>query len=216
MTKENLGNLNPLNEEKFFEEFENLEEDARKEKIKSILNERNEILDSNRKLFSRAKEAEGFKQDEEGNWIKEVEKKLKADDKPVKPGDKLLERLDKMALQFAGITEEDEVELFNKWKTETGREADNIVGNSIFKQELEGLKTAKANQKATSDIKGEHGESGVKNTPDYWIAKATKGADGQLLFHDETPKELYSKIADKLAENEPGSSENLKFYNSPK
>src|SRR3990167_7820890 len=75
-------------------------------------------------------------------------------------------------------------------------------------------KTAKANLAATSDIKGEHGESGVKNTPDYWIAKATKGPDGKLLFSDETPKELYSKILEKLAENEPGNSEALKFYNS--
>ena len=210
MTKD-LGNLNPLNEEKFFEEFENLEEDARKEKVQNIIKERNDILDSNRKLFSRAKEAEGFKQDEEGNWIKEIKPEGKKSDKS---DDKLLERLDKMALQVAGITEADEVELFNKWKTDTEREADEIVGNSIFKKELEELKIAKANQKATSDIPGEGGESGVKNTPEYWIAKATKGADGQLLFSDETPKELYTKILDKLAESEPGSSENLKFYNS--
>jgi len=213
MTKE-IGNLNPLNEEKFFEEFNVLEEDARKEKIQSIISERNDVLDSNRKLFARAKEAEGFKQDDEGNWIKTIEKKSKADDKPVKSDDKLLERLDKMALQVAGITEDDEVELFNKWKEQTRREADEIVGNSIFKQELEGLKTAKANQKATSDIKGEQGESGVKNTPEYWIAKATKDANGNPLFHDDTPKELYSKILEKLAKDEPGSSENLKFYNS--
>ena len=150
--------------------------------------------------------------------LKEQEAKLaelaKPDEKKTKSDDKLLERLDKMALQVAGITEDDEVELFNKWKTETGREADNIVGNSIFKQELESLKTAKANQKATSDIKGERGESGVKNTPDYWIAKATKDANGQLLFSDEMPKELYSKVLEKLATNEPGSSEALKFYNS--
>src|SRR3990167_2160394 len=116
--KENTGNLNPLNEEKFFEEFESLEEDARKEKIQSVLKERNDILDSNRKLFARAKEAEGFKQEDDGSWIKS-EKKSKADDKPVKSDDKLLERLDKMALQVAGITEEDEVELFNKWKEQT-------------------------------------------------------------------------------------------------
>src|SRR3990167_2796941 len=210
MTKE-IGNFNPLNEDKFFEEFESLEETARREKIQSVLKERNDILDSNRKLFARAKEAEGFKQDDEGSWIKTEKSEAK---KTGKSDDKLLERLDKMALQVAGITEEDEVELFNKWKTETGREADNIVGNSIFKQELEGLKTAKANQKATSDIKGEQGQSGVKNTPDYWIAKATKGADGNLLFSDEMPKELYTKVLEKLAKDEPGSSEELRFYNS--
>lgn len=132
---------------------------------------------------------------------------------PKKSDEKLLERLDKMALQVAGITEADEVELFNKWKTQTAREADDIVGNSIFKKELEDIRTAKANLAATSDIKGEQGHSGVRNTPEYWIAKAIKGADGKLMFDDQTPKELYPKILDKLAESEPSSSEKLKFYN---
>ena len=210
--KENTGNLNPLNEDKFFEEFESLEEDARKEKIQSVLKERNDILDSNRKLFARAKEAEGFKQDDDGSWIK-TEKKPE-DKKPVKSDDKLLERLDKLALSVAGIKADDEIELFNKWKEQTGREADDVVGNKIFQAELADLRTTKANQQATSDIKGEQGESGVRNTPEYWIAKAVKGPDGNLLFDDDTPKELYSKILEKLAEKEPGNSENLKFYNT--
>src|SRR3990167_1758542 len=62
---------------------------------------------------------------------------VKKDDS--KPDDKLLERLDKMALQVAGINEADEVELFNNWKEQPGREADQIIGNSIFKKEIEDL-----------------------------------------------------------------------------
>ena len=131
----------------------------------------------------------------------------------VKPDDKLLERLDKMALQVVGITEVDEVELFNKWKKDTGREADDIVGNSIFKKELEDLKTAKANQRATSDIREGTGESGAKSTPEFWIAKATKGADGKLTFPEETPKELFPQIVAELGKNEPGaSSGKLSFH----
>ena len=126
----------------------------------------------------------------------------------------LLERLDKMALKVSGIKEADEVELFNKWKEATGREADDIVGNEIFTKELDSLRTAKANLAATSDIKGDSGKSdGAKSNADYWIAKATKGDDGKLRFPDETPKELYSKILDKMAAGEPNSSGNLKFYN---
>ena len=210
--EKNLGNLNPLNEDKFFEEFESLEETARKEKIQSILQERNEILDSNRNLFARAKTAECFKQDDDGNWIKNIEKEPKA--KSGKSDDKLIERLDKMALQVAGINEADEVELVDKWKTETSREADDIVGNSIFKKELEDLRTTKANLKATSEIKGERGESSAKSTPEYWMAKATKGDDGKLRFPEETPKELFGAIVAKLGEKEPGASKGkLKFYN---
>ena len=217
MTKE-LGNLNPLNEEKFFEEFESLEEDARKEKIQSVLKERNDILDSNRKLFARAKEAEGFKQEDDGSWIKN-EKKSKADDKPVKSDDKLLERLEGLELSSLGISEADEVELakgnWSKYKDSGGtKEFGGFLKGDGFQSDLKDIRTAKANQKATSDIKGEQGESGVKNTPEYWIAKTTKTADGNLLFSDETPKELYSKILEKLAENEPSNSEKLKFYNS--
>src|SRR3990167_9184669 len=74
------------------------------------------------------------------NSLKEHEAKiaeLQSSKKETKSDNKLLERLDKMALQVAGINEADEVELFGKWKDQTGREADDIVGNSIFKKELE-------------------------------------------------------------------------------
>ena len=132
-----------------------------------------------------------------------------------KPDDKLLERLDKMALQVAGIKEADEVELYDKWKEQTGRESDDIVGNEIFVKELESLRTAKAIQQATSEIAGGQDKTGgAKSTPEYWIAKATKGKDGQLEFPEETPKELYTKIVDKIAESQDGASEKLKFYNS--
>ena len=208
----NFGTLEPLNQEKFLEEFNALEEDARQEKITSLIKERNDIRDANRELFGRAKRSEGFEEDAEGNWIKTIKEKPKAE-KPGKSDDKLLERLDKMALQVAGINEADEVELFEKWKTETNREADTIVGSSLFQKELGEIRTAKANLAATSDIKGEKGESGVKGNPDYWIAKATKGPDGKLLFPEETPKELYSKIVARFAEKEPGSSGKLEFYN---
>lgn len=140
------------------------------------------------------------------------EEKSEPQDKE-KSDEVLLKRLDNLALKTAGIKEPEEVELFEKWKEETGREADDIIGNNIFKKELEEVRSAKANQEATSNVKGEQGESGVKNTPDYWIAKATKGEDGKLRFPEETPKEMYSKILDKLSENEPGTSEELKFYN---
>ena len=142
--------------------------------------------------------------------IAEFEKSAKKEEKP---DDKLLERLDKMALQVAGITEADEVELYNKWKKDTGREADDIVGSSIFKKELDDMRVTKANLRATSEIKGGTGESGAKSTPDYWISKATKGADGKLAFPEETPKELYPQIVAKLGAGEPGaSSGKLSFH----
>src|SRR3990167_11532426 len=61
-----------------------------------------------------------------------------------KSDEKLFERLDKLALKTAGINEADEVELYNKWKEQTGREADEITENRIFQAELTDLRTARA------------------------------------------------------------------------
>ena len=209
-----IETINSPNDETFTVDIDSLDETAAKEKLREVLPKWKETSESNRQLFARAKKAEGFEL-KDGKWLKQEKPEPKAEPKaPVKPDDKLLERLDKMALKLGGINEADEVELFNNWKEQTGREADAIVGNTIFKKEIEDLRTAKANLKATSDIKGEGDRSGgAKNTPEYWIAKATKGKDGKLEFPEETPKELYSKILNKMSAGEPNSSGNLKFYN---
>lgn len=215
MTK-NVGNLNPLNEEKFFEELETLDEDTRKERIQSILSERNETLDANRKLFARAKEADGFKQDDDGNWIKIV--KEPEAKKTGKSDDKLVERFNKLARKTAGIVEADEVEFFENWKRDNGYESieddDVVISKKGFQTEFADFRTAKDTQKATSEIKAGTGEGGAKGTPDYWLAKATKGDDGKLRFPEDTPTELFPAILSKLGEKEPGASEGkLSFYN---
>lgn len=170
--------------------------------------------------YHRIAKQRGKKLGESDETIKGLQEKLEEpkepkpqDKKEEKSDDKLLERLEKISLKTEGIKEADEIELFNKWKDQTGREADDIVGNEIFKKELEDLRTTKKNLEATSDIKGEGEKGSVKDNPDYWIGKGTKGDDGKLRLPDETPKELYSKILDKLSEGEPGSSEKLRFYN---
>ena len=196
MAEENIENLDSPNED-------NSQEDT--PDANALKQQNTELSDKNKQLFERAKKAEG---------------ELKVfKDKPEKPKETksdpmLLERLDKMALQVAGITETDEVELFNKWKEQTSREADDIVGNSIFTKELEELRTAKANLTATSNIEGERGESGAKNTPEYWKAKATKGTDGHYLFPEEMPKEMFTKVLNLVDKEIGGSSEDLQFYNN--
>ena len=207
----NLGTLNPLNEDKFFEEFDTLEEDARKEKIRSVLKERNDIMDSNRKLFMRAKEAEGFKQDEEGNWIKTVEKPKAKDS--VKSDEEVTKRLDKMALKLADISAADEVELYDKWKDRTKMEAEEIIEDEVFQAQLGNLRTAKVNAAATADVKGEGAASGAKNDPDYWIAKATKNDKGELMFPEELPNDFKLRAA--IIERMGASTKSTKqFYNS--
>mgnify|MGYP001562350812 CR=1 FL=1 len=138
---------------------------------------------------------------------KKVEKKSDED---------LLKRLDTMALRVSGIQAEDEVELFNKWKEQTGRDADAIIGNPIFQKELADARTAKANAAATN-IQGGGSASSAKGTleeqADYWISKSSKDSRGDPLFSDEMPSDykLHAAIVRKLNES---SKDKKKFYNS--
>ena len=198
-------NFNSLNEETFIDELDALDEDARKDKILEIVRKHNEIGDKNRQIFERAKKAEGDLKE-----LKAKDEETKA--KPKKSDEELLNRLDTMARKIAGITADDEVELFNKWKTDTGREADDVIGNKIFQAELADLRTAKANAAATANVKGEDTASGTQGDPDYWIAKATKGSEGELMFPEDLPKDfkLRAAIVEKMGASAKASKE---FYN---
>lgn len=185
--------------------------DTLKEQFKSLHAKAKDYEGKNRQLFERTKKSE--------TELKEL--KAKAEDsekksrKAEKPDEELLKRLDKLALKTAGISEADEIELFEKWKKETSRDSDAIIDSPIFKKELEEIRTAKKNLEATSNVKGEPGTSAAKSTPEYWISKATKDADGKPLFPDDMPKEMYTKVLDKLeSQQNPGKAGELRFYNS--
>lgn len=146
--------------------------------------------------------------------VKDAKKpKVDAEQKfETKSDDKLGSRLDALALKMAGITEADEKVLFDKWKGETGREADAIVENSIFKKELEDIRTARKTQEATSNIKGEQGGASIKDDPDYWISRSTKDAKGMPVFPEEMPREMFSKVVEKLSPKTQGNK--LRYYDS--
>ena len=129
-----------------------------------------------------------------------------------KSDEEVLKRLEKMALKMSNITADDEVELYERWKQETGRDADSILGNNIFEKELGDLRTTKANIQA-ADVKGGDGKDSTgKSDPDFWIAKATKDSNGELLFPDNMPNDpkLHTAIVEKMV----GSAKsNKQFYN---
>lgn len=85
----------------------------------------------------------------------------------------LLQKFDKLALRTEGITDEDEVELANKLKEETGKDMEDLLNSKYFKSELEALRETKANVAAAAGVKGSAGSSNAKQTPEYWIAKGT-------------------------------------------
>lgn len=176
------------------------------------------LRERNRHLYARTKKSEGELKELKDKYagLEKELTKLKSppeEKKRARSDDELLMRLDNMALKMAGIEADDEKELFERWKKETGRDADSIIGNKIFQGELADLRTSKANAAATANIEGDGKDSGAKNDPDYWIAKATKGADGKLMFPDNLPNDfkLRAAIIEKIGAS---TKQNKQFYNS--
>lgn len=155
------------------EESETPEENEENQEIPDVA----ELKNKNKQLYERAKKSES-----EAKELKEQLKNFQKDE--VKDKDKKSDEefglLQKTYLRAAGIVEEDEVELAKKLQKETGKELDTLIESKYFKTELEGLRDAKANIKATSGVKGGGGESKVKNTPEYWIAKGTPPTTEQV------------------------------------
>lgn len=123
-----------------------------------------------------------------------------------KPNEDLLKKYDSLALEIAGIKDTDEVELVNKWKSETGREVDEIRKSKVFQSELQSLRDEKANALATSVKKVGGGQGQAKDTPEYW---QTKGVPPTA---DQVPdRKTRAKIARAMMKNSGTSGKT--FYN---
>ncbi len=86
---------------------------------------------------------------------------------------RLLEKLERMSLRQAGITDAEDVELAQKTAKKWNMDLDEVLSDPDFKVKLERQQTARANVQATSNVRGGAGNSQAKNTPEYWIAKGT-------------------------------------------
>lgn len=175
MENENVNNDTPKVDNA--DSLDGLDANALKEKLVSEREDHGKTKDANRQLFSRAKTAEGFEKKGE-EWVK-IEKKEPTETKPKETPKKqdesvLLEKFDKLALKTEGITSEDEVELANKLRDETGKSMEDLLDSKYFKSELESLRENKTNEEATKDVKGGSGTSEAKSKPEYWIAKGTR------------------------------------------
>ena len=193
-TIENSNSENETNDETKEETSEDI----------TVLKEKLTKLESdNRQLFERTKKAEGFvKKGEE--WVKE-EKKEKKTSKKSEP-DEEIGLLEKSYLRSADIVGEDEIELVKKLMEETGKDIDVLIETKYFKSELEELRTTKATEKATTDIKGGRGETKATDTPEHWIAKGVPPTPEQV-----PDKATRVKIARAFMAN--ANTQGKKFYN---
>lgn len=124
-----------------------------------------------------------------------------------KPDDKLLQRMEKMALKTAGIDHSDDIELAQTTAKKWGMDLEDVLGDEDFKVKLEKQQSARTNLTATSNVKGGSGVSQAKNTPEYWKAK------GQPPTPADVPdKTLRQKIVRSMRDDAKGDGK-MKFYN---
>lgn len=135
--------------------------------------------------------------------LKKPKEEIKETPKTNQPDENKL--LEKAYLRAAGITNGDEVELAlltaKKWDVSI----DQLVDDEDFKIKLDKLRTQKANELATSNIRGSAGKAQAKDTPEYWVAK------GVPPSRDDVPdRKARAKIARAFLEN---AKKGKTFYN---
>ena len=149
-----------------------------------VVNEDLSILDDATDWKAKAEEIEQ-KRREDGIRSRERSKALRdqlaefksketpPDKKDSKPDENPLEqKLEKLALRQAGITDPEDIELARKTAKKWNMDIDDVLSDEDFKVKLEKQQTARANIQATSGVRGSGtGTSQAKNTPEYWQAK---------------------------------------------
>lgn len=148
-----------------------------------------------------------------GSLKREIKDYKKSKDEPKetpksnqKPdSDALLQKLERMSLRQAGLTDPEDVELARKTAEKWGVDVDEVLGDEDFKVKLERQQTARSNKLATSNVRGGTGNAQQKFSPEYWIAK------GQPPSVADVPdRKQRAKIARAMMAN---SKSGKKFYN---
>lgn len=118
---------------------------------------------------------------------------------------RLLDRIEKMSLNQANITHDDDVALAKNTAKKWGMDLEDVLKDDDFKVKLERQQTSRNNLQATSKIRGGAGTSQAKNTPEYWIAKGTPPSAS-----DVPDRKVRANIARAMMSSAKGGK---KFYN---
>jgi len=120
----------------------------------------------------------------------------------------LLQRLERLALGQAGISDPEDVELAQKTAKKWGMDIEEVLRDEDFKIKLEKQQSQRANIVATSNVKGGTGSSQAKNTPEYWLAKGVPPTPT-----DVADRATRQKIIRTMLNASKGNGK-MKFYNS--
>ncbi len=159
-------NLDSPNEDKDvapeIEENDNI--DALKEKYQNL-------SETNKKLFARAKKAEGFEL-KDGDWVKKPEPKkddIKKDEPDANKSDELNEGQIAL-LTVKGYDHEEDVSFIQKEMAESNKTLGEVLEMNYIKENLKELKKAREVKDATPEG-NKRSLAGVKDSVDYWVSK---------------------------------------------
>lgn len=178
------------------DELEGLDADALKEKYHSLDEKFKEIDSKNRQLFERLQKEKGFERDEDGNWIKIIEKKSEKKPDPKKP-DKSSE-IDYGQLAFHNsksesikIEHDEDIEFLQKTLEASGKTQNEVLTSKWFQAELKERQEARAVKDATPSAT-RRSTTNVRDKVDYWIDKP----------FNEVPENLKRAVLDKKVEQQ--------------
>ncbi len=195
-----LENANSLNSKFPYQELEGLEGDALQEKLKELGSKYENISETNKQLFVRAKKAEGFEQNENGEWVKIHQEKKPASKKEEKSDEFDYGQLSYLVAK--GVSDEDKDFTQEKWKgfraVNPDGKLEDLLANDFFKKSLEGRVTERGVRNALPQEQG-RGSGGAHDSEE--LAWQKYQATGKLPQGKENSK-LRAKLAHKRWETE--------------
>ena len=186
-------NLDSQNQEEENTDSENGENQEGEGTDLDALKQQNEKLsEQNRQLFARAKKAEGFTQDKDGNWIKPEKKEPKATPKNSQPNEPDYAKI--AWFNSMNITHADDQKIVLEEAERLKLPLTDVLSMEHIKAKLE---TNKDQREAAAGMpKGKGNRGGTPQSDvDYWLAKG------------ETPDdlELAEKVIDARMKKDPSN-----------
>lgn len=201
MEQDNIENIDSLNDEnsEVFTFDDNDDVEVMREKFNQLSEKQTQISEANKKLYARAKKAEGFEL-KEGKWTKaeKQEQKSSFEDKPSKSSE--LDYGQLALLRTEGIKGSSEIALFKEIMAETGKGVLDVMDSSYFKSRLNDFREAQATKDAIPKGKNRSSQSGVSDDD---IAFAKFKESGQM------PEDFKTRVAIKNRLVESEKSKNM-------
>ena len=187
-------------EEETSDDLEGLDEDALKERARAEATKRAELEEKNRQLFERAKKAEGFEKQDDGSWVKVIERpkagRPKKETEPDPPQSNEPDYSKIAFLEGRQVSHPDDQKLVMDEANRLKLPLTDILGMEHIKAKLQTNKDARDSKGAMPKGNGRSGGN-TRSDVDYY-----------LDHPDEVPEdlELHNKVIDAKVKKETNAN----------